>query len=382
MSVQLSPISARGFHVGTANDPYKKCWWAILAGFICTGAWLCSPLMEKPVGSVHVDTAAKGRVDAAGVEQNLDFADNPDGAPGGALDLSMDGAKRKSGDGSGSGGGDDMTSMLYQAPPEAGAAAGMAAASSPLGGAKSAPGSSLAQQLKDAGKKADASGWSEKAQSGFTAPHLAGGLSGSGSAGGGGSSASASAGGSSLFGSHNASVGFSAARGLHDDGVAESDGFKALKASAGAAAAPNLKGANEAVHAGMSQSFDGVKGKAPAPAGMGSGAMAQARVAALDAAPANLKQKPNPQLDFKKLPDPPMAAPPPASSGSSGSDNSAMIKQLVTMGATMAIGGLVGGMGGQMIMMMGMRMMMQQQATSAAASQQSTVNSRYGVTPS
>src|SRR3569832_2915644 len=153
--------------------------------------------METPVGSIHVDTHAKpGAADPAYSEQSLDPSDNPSGAPGGARDLSMDGAKRKSKSGDGT---EDMTSMLYQAPPEPGAAA---AAGKPLGDAKAGSASaSLAQQLKDAGKKTDASGWNEKAQRGFSSPHLAGGsLPGFGSTSG-GSSASAGGGGNGAFGS-------------------------------------------------------------------------------------------------------------------------------------------------------------------------------------
>jgi hypothetical protein len=374
MSVKFSPISGRSFFVGAASDPYKKYWWAILAGFICTGAWLCSPLLGQSVGSGRVDTAKK--VDAAGAEQSLDSANNPDGAPGGALDLSMGGAKRKSGAGD-----DDMISMLYQPPPEAGAAtAGKTETAASLDAATAASVASLAQQLKDIGRKA-ASG-SEKAKGGSAAAQLAGGLSDSGSSGGGShASASVSAGSGGLFGSHDASVGSGAARGLQEGGVVESEGFKALKASAAAASAPNLKSSNEAVHAGMSQSFDGSKGKTSAPSG--SGAMAQARVA-LDAVPADLKTKDNSQLNLNKLPDPPAAASSPASSDSSGSSGSDMVKQMAEMGATMAVGGMVGGMGGQMVMMVGMRMIMQQQqqAAAAASQQQSTVNNRYGVTSS
>ncbi|HEX4046784.1 MAG TPA: hypothetical protein VH309_03070 [Elusimicrobiota bacterium] len=349
MGVNLSPLSARGYTVGAAEDPYKKYWWAILGGFALTGLWLCVPVMETSVGSVHVDTA-KPSADAAGAEQNLDSADNPAGAPGGALDLSMDGAVHKS-----KGGNDDLTSMLYQAPPETGAAA----AGKPLGDATAASAASLAQQLKDAGKKTDASGWGEKAQRGFDGPHLAGGgLPGAGSLGGGGSSASA--GGSvGAFGTRSADVGMTSTRGLQDDGQPESAGFKALKASAGAAAAPNLRGSDEAMHAGMSQAFDGAKGKAVAQ--VGTGAMAQAN-GALSAAPANLKLKPNdPKLDVKNLPDPP-AAPTPASTSQN------MGQQLAMMAATVLIGGLIPGVGGQMAMMMGMMMMQQQQQQAAAAS--------------
>ena len=359
-SVQLSPISARSYSVGAAADPYKRYWWAILGGFIVTGAWLCLPIMETPVGSVHVDASAKaGAADAAGSEQSLDGADNPSGAAGGALDLSMDGAKRKSKSGD-----EDMTSMLYQAAPDAGAAA---AAGKPLGDATAASAASLAQQLKDAGKKTDASGWAEKAQRGFTAPHLAGGsLSGAGSASGGSSSASAG-GNSGAFGTRGADVGFGTAHGLQGGG--DSDGFKALKASASAAASPNLKGSNEAMKAGGNSAFDGSKGK-PAAIGMGSGAMAQAG-AALDAAPANLKAN-DPKLDAKKLPDPPSVAPPTASG------DAAMAKQMVMMLAMAVVGGMVGGMAGQMVMMMGSQMIQQQQAQQAAAAQQAAVNKRMG----
>ena len=364
MSVNLGPISARRFSVGAADDPYKKYWWAILAGFVVTGAWLCVPIMETPVGSIHVDTGPKAGVDAASVEQSLDSADGPSGAPGGAVDLSMDGVGRKSK------AGDDMMSMLYQAPPSE---AGAEAAAKSAGGATSA--ASLAQQLKDVGAKSEASGWGEKAQRGFGAPRLSGGgLSGSGSASG-GSSASAYAGAGNIFGARTAQVGFGATRGLRDDGSADSPGFRALKASVGAAGAggPNLKGSNEAAHASMSQSFDGAKGRAPAP--IGTGAMAQAN-AAYDAAPANLKAN-DPRLDSKKLPDPPMAPPPPAAGPDIG-------KQLMIMAATALIGGMIGGIGGQMVMSMGTMMMQQQQQAAAAAAQQqqSTVNNRYGVKPS
>ena len=347
MSVNISPIPARRMSVGAADDPYKKYWWVILGGFVLTGAWLCLPGMETPVGSIHVDTRAKA-VDVSGSDQSLDGADNPAGAPGGALDLSMDGAKHKSKSGD-----EDMTSMLFQAAPETGAGTA-AAAGKPLGDATAASASaSLAQQLKDAGKKADASGWNEKAQRGFTAPHLAGAsLSGSGSASG-GSSASAG-GGAGAFGTRNANVGFGTTQGLKDDGSAESAGFKALKASAGNAAAPNLKGSAEAMHASMSQAFDGAKGKAP---GAGMGAMSQAQ-AAYDAAPANLKAN-DPKFDSKKLPDPPSAPMPP----STGQD---MGKQLAMMVGMALVGGMVGGMAGQMVMMVGTQMMQMQQQQAAA----------------
>ena len=150
-------------NVQLADDPYKKHWWALLAGFGLTGMWLCLPMMETSVGSARIETG--GPVVDAAAEQNLDAAAGPNGAPGDALALSMDGAyRRKKGD-------ETVASMLYQAPkgPQAVPAAA----------------STLAQSLKDVGDKKDASWGAEKAQRGFASPRLAGGaLSGlSGAAG-------------------------------------------------------------------------------------------------------------------------------------------------------------------------------------------------------
>jgi len=366
MSVNLSPMPARRMSVGAADDPYKKYWWGILAGFIVTGMWLCIPIMETPVGSVHVDTRSKA-VDASSSEQSLDSPDNPSGAAGGALDLSMDGAKHKSK----SGDADDMTSMLFQAPPDPGAAA---AAGKPLGDATAASASaSLAQQLKDAGKK-DSGGWGgEKAQRGFNSPHLAGGsLSGMGSLGGGGSSASAG-GVNGAFGSHNANVGFEATKGLHDDGSTEPAGLHALAAAA--KAGPNLKGSAEALSVGAGQSFDGGRGKGAGPSGASQGAYQQAS-AMYDAAPANLKAN-DPKIDQKKLPDPP-AAP-------TANSNPDQTKQMIEMVGLALVGGMVGGVAGQMIAMVGSQMIQmqaQQDAAKQAAQQQQQVQQRYGIKPS
>ncbi len=366
MGINLSPISARSASVGGADDPFKKYWWAILAGFAATGVWMFAPMMGTQIGSVRVDTAPKPAVDASAVEQNLDSAANPSGAPGGALDLSMDGLKRKSRE-------DEATaSMLYQAPPEAGVAA---AAGAPLGTATASSSASLAQQLKEAGKAKGAGGWSEKAQSGFSAPHLGGsGLSGVGSAGG---SSSASAGGAGSFGFHNAQTGSASTVGLRDDGSANAAGpagFQALRnsAAAGGPGLGGLKGSAEGVHASMSGVFDGAKGKGNAIGGDPANAMASAR-SAYDAAPANLKAN-DPQLNSTQLPTPPMATPPAASGSNMG-------QQLAMMAATALIGGMIPGVGGQMVMMMGMMMMQQQQqqqAAASAAAQQNTVYNRYG----
>jgi hypothetical protein len=121
------------------------------------------------------------------------------------------------------------------------------------------------------------------------------------------------------------------------------------------------------MHAGMSQSFDGAKGKLGAAIGMN--AMAQAN-AALNSAPANLKTKVNdPKLDVKKLPNPVGAPTPKAAANNMG-------KQIAMMAATVLIGGLIPGVGGQMVMMMGMAMVKQQSTASTTAQQQALAKAK------
>lgn len=345
MSVQLTAVSPRLSSVGAADDPYKKYWVAILIGFVMTGMWLCLPIMETPVGSAHVDTS-KPAVDP-NASQSLDSLDNPAGAQG--FSVSMEGLKHKSKSD------EPIESMLYQAPAEP--TNGAAASGAPLGSASaSASAASLAQALKDVGEKKDASGWNEKAQKGFTAPRLSGGLSGTGSASG-GSSASASAGVSS-FGSSNAQIGFGATRGLRDDGSADAKapvgGVAALRkvAQMTKQAAANRSG--DAAVSSNSRIFDGAKAQ-----GIGGpvGPAGAADYAALDAAPANLKLN-DPKLDKKEIKEPTPADTPAATSSDNG-------KQLAMMAASLLIGGAIGGTGGTMVMMMGQYMIQQQEARAA-----------------
>jgi hypothetical protein len=331
--------------VGASDDPYKKYWVLILIGFILTGGWLCMPIMETSVGSTHVDTS-KPAVDP-NAAQSLDSVDNPSGAQG--FSVSMDGLKHKMKSD------EPVESMLYTGPADA-PAAGAAAAGAPLGSSSGSAGS-LAQRLKDVGdkNKADASSsWGEKAQRGFTAPHLGSSLSGAGSASGG---AGASAGMSS-FGSSNAQIGMGTTRGLHDDGSADKavGGVAALRkiAAASQQAAANRSG-DGAVASG-SRIFDGAKAQ-----GIGSpvGGAGSAAYAALDNAPANLKLN-DPKLDAKEMKEPAAVDVPTAAT-----DDTA--KQLAMMAVTMIIGGAIGGTAGSMAMMMGQMMMTQQQSQAADA---------------
>ncbi len=331
--------------MGSAEDPYKKYWLAILIGFVLTGAWLCLPIMETSVGSAHVDTS-KPAVDpnAAG---SLDAVDNPSGAQGFAL--SLDGTRRKSKSD------EPIESMLYQAPPEVASAA--AASGAPLGAAAGSP-SSLAQQLKDLGdKKAASGGWGEKAQRGFSAPRLGSSLSGTGgTSGGAGASASS---GVSAFGSSNAQIGYGATRGLRDDGASDRPvgGVAALRriASQTQQAAANRSG--DGAVAGNSRVFDGSKARE---IGAPTGADLAGGYAALDSAPANLKLN-DTKLDKKEIKEPTAVDVPKAAS--SGDDTA---KQLAITAASIVIGGLIGGTAGTMVMTMAQTMIQQQQSQAAA----------------
>ena len=359
MNVQLTAASPR-LTVSAADDPYKKYWWLILAGFILTGAWLCLPGMEGSVGSAHVDTS-KAAPDPKS-EQNLDSVDNPNGALGGALDLSMDGSKKRKNKDA-----ESFESMLYQAAPDAGAAA----AGAPLGTASGSV--NLAQQLKTvaaASARKDESGWTEKARAGFAAPRLNGaGLPGSGSTSGG---SSASAGGSA-FGSSNAQVSYGSTHGLKDDDSEKgpAGGLQALRTVAKTAGLAAAARSNDTARAGVGSVFDGSKGRNAVIAGAAGGGGAYAM---LDEAPANLKLN-NPDLNTKEITEPPATPVPTAAPDQT--------KQMIMMMATMAIGGIMGGGAGSAMMMAAMTMMNQQSSkaeASAKADSEAAAKRMGGVT--
>ncbi len=347
MTVQLSPMSPRTLSVGASDDPYKKYWLVLLIGFALTGGWLCLPVMETQVGSTHVDTS-KPAIDP-NAAQSLDSVDNPSGAQG--FSVSMDGVKRKMKSD------EPVESMLYTAPGEApgGAAASGAPLGTATGGAASA---SLAQQLKDVGDKKDAAGgWNEKAQRGFTSPHLGGSLSGAGgTSGGAGASAGVSA-----FGTSNAQVGLVGTHGLHDDGSADkaAGGVAALRKVAALSKQMAANRSGDGAVASGSRIFDGAKAQ-----GIGSpvGPAGAASYEALDKSPMNLKLN-DPKLDQKELKEPAAVDVPTAATNNMG-------QQLAMMAATALIGGLLPGTAGTMVMMMGTMMIQQQQAQAAEAKSQ------------
>lgn len=321
MSVTLSPIAPR-YAVSDADDPFKKYWWAILMGIVFTALWLLTPMLgEKSVGSTAIDTTTP-KVEE-GVEQSL-ASD-----PGDGINLSMEGTghKRKE-DGV-------LGSSLYQPAPEDAAPTAATAGTAALGSsAGSASGGTLAGALKKVSESNG--GWGEKAQKGFNLPKLAGGsLSGMGAASGG---RAGSASGSSAFGSSNAKIGFAGTSGLSGsadvDVAAHSKGVAALKAAAAQAQAAADKKSLDDSRGSMSAVFDGAKGGSK----IGGGANAMgAAYAALDAAPANLKQA-DPKLNEKKI-----EPPPGADVAQSDMGDSELAKQIAMQMAGAVLGAVIGG---------------------------------------
>lgn len=340
MNVSLSPAEPRRIAVGRAEDPFKKYWLAILAGFALTGAWLCLPMMETSIGSTRVRTEPP--LADLSVEQDLDSAVNPSGAPGLAVEREAGGAYRLRKDDAPAG------PRLYQPPeePKSAAAAGAAPASG-----------SLAQSLKAVGEGSGGSSWgAEKPQRGFVSPRLSGvSLGGLGGASG-GSSASAGSSGTGVFGTRLPQVGASSARGLREDGgdaQAPAGGLSALRRSAQALGQAAVQRSADAANAGVSRVFDGAKSQnsigAGAAAASGAGLYAE-----LDAAPVNLKVNPV-ELSKKDIKPPPATAPPAGTApvGMSG-------QQWGMMFFSLLVGGLITGPGGQMAASMMMQMTMMQ----------------------
>src|SRR5581483_4545521 len=105
--------------VQRGSDPFKKYWWVLLVIFAMGGVWVCGPALQGGGGPVTGGAGGPGEGGLKSADgSSLDASANPSGAPGGAIDLSMDGAaRRKKGEASGL-----MTSSLYIPPDDATAA--------------------------------------------------------------------------------------------------------------------------------------------------------------------------------------------------------------------------------------------------------------------
>ena len=263
------------------NDPFKKYWWALLVLFGLGAAWVCLPALQSG-GLAAGGQGEEGLMKSSGA-QSLDSRNNPSGAPGGAIDASMDGAgayAKKRTD-------EPATSSLYQAMETAAPGAPLSALKP--GASASAPPSSLAAALKDVGNAAKKpGGWNEKAQKGFTAPHSDfGGMSGLGSGG--------SSGGTSASAARGAQPGVISAGGPDSSASAGGDGgtnknLSFLKATSAASTWGAGQKALFAASDAVGRTFEGSPGaKNALTSGPAGSALAQ-----LDAsqAPINLKQDP------------------------------------------------------------------------------------------
>ena len=104
------------------SDPFKKYWWMILLLFGAVGLWVCYPALGGNAG-LSIASAGSGLRPA---NQSLDPSANPNGAPGGPVNLSMDNSgpyRKKTSE-------DPFASLLFSPPPETSSPASPTTASS------------------------------------------------------------------------------------------------------------------------------------------------------------------------------------------------------------------------------------------------------------
>ncbi len=325
-----------GMNVKRNSDPFKKYWWVILVGFGVVALWVCAPVMKGGTGG----GTARRETGLQSSEESLDSINNPAGAPGSVIDLSMDGSYAKKSK-------NEIKSDFYQAPDPEKAAPGKALSHGSA--------STLASALKRAAKK-DPSGWGgKKARRGFKSPKgNFGSLSGMGSGSSGGTSASYSGGGTGAFGTRNANVGMTSTRGLGaaSAGAGKQSGpkfMRALKTTAKTqTAAAGMRSADGASAAGAT-SFDGTS---QSNSSIGGGSSDGGRVYGLlddSAAPINLKPSnfeggqtytPYDDDDDDDVPD--------VEDDDEVEDDEEMRNMIIKLIITTVVGGVVGGLVGQL----------------------------------
>lgn len=333
----------------TDGDVTRRYWWVILLLVIVIGA---VSLVMMPKGS---GPGAGGADGAAGLasEQSLESISdglNTAGAPGGPINLSMEGtgAYRRHGDDADGGG---QKSSLYGSQPSATAAGPTAKVAE--AGSSAAAGGSLAEALKKVASskpmKDDNKGWGSAAvRTGFTPPKASfSGLAGPGGGGGGGSGASLGVGGvAAPFGLGGSNPGSGGTVGLGSAGGG-AGGFKVRKGGHNQAfdnlkqvqnvAAKAAGAAGDLANNMGSRSYDGATARAGLPGG--AAATGGSVVGGPDAVPENLKLD-DPKLQNKKIEVPAI-----------GKDKSAdpqadMERQIMMMIMMAAIGGIAGPMFG------------------------------------
>lgn len=332
----------------TESDVSRRYWWVILIVLLALGA---VSLVMLPKGSGPGPAGGDGSAGLAS-EQGLESIDDglkTIGAPGGPINLSMEGAgayQRRDGSDAG------QKSSLYESPT---AAVGPGAAATVSEAGSSASGGTLAEALKKVASskpdRSDNKGWGSAAvRTGFSRPQAKfNSLSGpGGGGGGGGSGASLGVGGvTNPYGIATSNPGSGSTVGLGAGGGGGGD-FKVRKGGRNQAfdhlkqvqnVAGKAAGAGGDLAANLgSRGFDAASARGGL-AGGGTAASGGSVVGGPDAVPENLKLD-DPKLQNKKIEVPAI-----------GKDKSAnpradMERQMVMMLMMAAIGGIAGPMFG------------------------------------
>lgn len=366
--------------VSRNSDPFKKYWWVLLVVLGVLAVVACLPSLNGSSGGGVADSAAgEGGLRTADGGGSLDPTANPDGAPGGAVDLSMDGALGHHR------GEEQIMSSLYQAPGGADLASSGGKTSPGAGGAGK---KKLADALRDITRRSAASasvdprGWGgEKAQRGFTAPAANfGSLPGLDAASGssGGTSFSGTVGDSGLtgggFGNFHAQTGTALTRGLGDDqqdiaqGRSANAALASLKTVSNAQNAAARQNVADLASAMSARSFDGSSAGGSMIGGGGGASDAAGGIDSLAAAPANLKAN-DPHLDSFKFD----AAPAPVKMDNKD-DSKKQLEQAILMAVvTGLVGACFGGVGAA-VMGPVMSTMMQNSSNTQKQSQDNAAN--------
>ncbi|MBI4376280.1 MAG: hypothetical protein HY549_07500, partial [Elusimicrobia bacterium] len=281
------------------NDPFKKYWHLVLLSFALVGGWICLPLLDGSGSGVAL--REQGLMPADSGLQSLDSIHNPSGAPGSAMDLSMEGAgayKKKE---------DPSVSRLYQASAEE---PGKAAAPEP---AESKP-ANLAEALKAISLRSPSFADNKP----FSPPKANfGSLSGLGSGSSGSSGQMSASGGFSSglsglgsFSTAKPDIGFAKAQGLgsEEQSLAKggSPGMQALNAAKATGLMANQQASYDAAARMGGAGFDG-RG-AGANSISGGGIAIGGSYDALDRSPKDLKVN-DPNLSMKEIQPPPTPEP-------------------------------------------------------------------------
>jgi hypothetical protein len=314
------------FIIKKQADPFKKYWWLILLAFGLVGLWVCYPAFNSSSASVAL--AEQG---LHPINQSLDSTRNPNGAPGGPVDLSMKsfaayGKKALI---------DPFASLLFSPPSPAKAPA--AASPSKKSKKQSSQWADALASLAAKGQSGTAVAASPVLSAAFPKGNFSSlsGLGGSESSNAFAPAGGAAGGGLSGFGSHTPKIGISYAHGTSNAGSPQSNGGGAMGALKNASAQMKSAAlASNGTQAGAlsSQIFDGGAlgtGLIKNPKGMSNA------VGIGQGTPMNLKAN-NPNLNKSK----PQAVPamPPAMM-----QQPSMMQQIMTMLMMSVVGGLAGG---------------------------------------